>query len=81
TETETVEVEQQSTLTIGDTDYVAHFPDASTLQMSTDIEGYEAQVSEIERFDQYNSGLSRVLVLSVLSSIMLAGMAFIPSRY
>lgn len=81
TQTETVEVAQQSTVTIGDTDYVAHFPDASTLQMSTDIEAYEAQATEIERFNQYNSGLSRVFVLSVLSSIMLAGMAFIPSRY
>ncbi|OTF04375.1 hypothetical protein [Halorubrum sp. SD612] len=81
TETETVEIAQQSTVTIGDTDYVAHFPDASTLRMSTDIEAYEAQVTEMERFDRYNSGLSRVLVLSVLSSIMLAGMAFIPSRY
>ncbi|WP_026046094.1 hypothetical protein [Halorubrum sp. T3] len=81
TETETVELAQQSTVTIGDTEYVAHFPDASTLRMSTDIEAYEAQVTEIERFNQYNSGLSRVLVLSVLSSIMLAGMAFIPSRY
>jgi hypothetical protein len=81
TETETVELAQESTVTIGDTEYVAHFPDASTLRMSTDIEAYEAQVSEIEQFNQYNSGLSRVLVLSVLSSIMLAGMAFIPSRY
>jgi hypothetical protein len=81
TETETVEIAQQSTVTIGDTDYAAHFPDASTLRMTTDIESYEAQVTEIERFNQYNSGLSRVLVLSVLSSIMLAGMAFIPSRY
>lgn len=81
TETETVEVAQQSTVTIGDTEYVAHFPDASTLRMSTDIEAYEAQVTEVERFNQYNSGLSRVIVLAVLSSIMLAGMAFIPSRY
>jgi hypothetical protein len=81
TETETVEIAQQSTVTIGDTDYVAHFPDASTLQMTTDIESYEAQVTEIERFNQYNSGLTRVIVLSILSSIMLAGMAFIPSRY
>ena len=81
TETETVEIAQQSTVTIGDTDYVAHFPDASTLQMTTDVESYEAQVTEIERFNQYNSGLTRVIVLSILSSIMLAGMAFIPSRY
>ncbi|TKX82685.1 hypothetical protein EXE43_28155, partial [Halorubrum sp. SS5] len=72
---------QHSELTLSGTDFVAHFPDASTLQMTTDIESYEAQAAEIDRFNQYNSGLSRVLVLSVLSSIMLAGMAFIPSRY
>ncbi|ELZ41499.1 hypothetical protein C463_12487 [Halorubrum californiense DSM 19288] len=81
TQTETVEVGQHSVVTFGGTDYVAHFQDTSTLQMSSDIEAYEAQVSEIDRFNQYNSGLSRILVLSVLSSIMLAGMAFIPSRY
>lgn len=81
TETETVEIAQQSTMTFGDTEYVAHFPDTSTLRMSTDVEAYEAQVTEMERFDQYNSGLSRVIALSVLSSIMLAGLAFIPSRY
>ncbi|QAU14389.1 hypothetical protein EKH57_11460 [Halorubrum sp. BOL3-1] len=81
TQTETIEVEHHSTVTVGDTEYVAHFPDASTLQMTTDIEAYESQVTEIDRFNQYSSGLSRVLILSVLSSIMLAGMAFIPSRY
>lgn len=81
TQTETIEVSQHSMVTLGDTQYVAHFSDASTLQMSSDIEAYEAQVTEIERFNQYNSGLSRVFVLSVLSSIMLTGLAFIPSRY
>ena len=81
TETETVEVAQESIVTIEGTDYVAHFPDTSTLRMSTDIEAYETQTAEIDRFNQYNSGLSRVFILSVLSSIMLAGMAFIPSRY
>jgi hypothetical protein len=49
--------------------------------MSTDIEAYEAQVAERDRFNQYNTGLTRVFVLSFLSSIMLAGLAFIPSRY
>jgi len=81
TQTETIEIGQHSTVTVGDTEYVAHFPDASSLQLTTDIESYESQASEIEQFNQYSSGLSRVLILSVLSSIMLAGMAFIPSRY
>jgi hypothetical protein len=81
TQTQTVEVAQEAVVTLGDTDYVAHFPDASTLHMSTDIEAYEAQVAERDRFNQYNTGLTRVFVLSFLSSIMLAGLAFIPSRY
>ncbi|MEZ3163336.1 hypothetical protein ABNG03_06035 [Halorubrum sp. RMP-47] len=81
TETQSVEVGQHSVVTLGGTDYVAHFEDTSTLQMSSDIEAYEAQVSEIDQYKQYNSGLSRVFILAVLSSVMLTGMAFIPSRY
>ena len=81
TQTETIEVGQEGTVTLGGTDYVAHFPDASTLRLSSDMEGYEAQVAEIDTFKQYNSGLSRVFILSMLSSIMLAGAAFLPSRY
>ena len=81
TQTETIDVAQEGTVTLGGTDYIAHFPDASTLRLSTDMEGYEAQVAEIDTFKQYNTGLTRVFVLSVLSSIMLAGAAFLPSRY
>ena len=81
TQTETIEVGQEGTVTLGGTDYVAHFPDASTLRLSSDMDGYEAQVAEIDTFKQYNSGLTRVFILSMLSSIMLAGAAFLPSRY
>lgn len=81
TQTETIDVAQEGTVTLGGTDYIAHFPDASTLRLSADMEGYEAQVAEIDTFKQYNTGLTRVFVLSVLSSILLAGAAFLPSRY
>lgn len=81
TQTTTIDVEQESTITIGETEFVAHFPDASTLTLSSDIDGYEAQVAQIDQFDQYNSGLTRVLILGVLSSILLLATTFIPSRY
>jgi len=81
TQTNEIEVEQEATVTLGETDFVANFPDASTLTMSTDIEGYEAQVAQIEQFEQYNSGLTRALVLSLLSVILLLSTTFIPSRY
>lgn len=81
TETESIEIEQHSRVTIGETEFVAHFSDASTLTLSSDIEGYEAQVTQIDQFQQYNGGLTRVLVLAFLSSLLLLGAAFIPSRY
>ncbi|WP_144800125.1 hypothetical protein [Halorubrum depositum] len=81
TQTESIEITQHSRLTIGETEFVAHFPDASTLQLSSDIEGYEAQVAQIDQFQQYNDGLTRVLVLAFLSSLLLLGAAFVPSRY
>lgn len=81
TQTNSIEVEQESTVTLGETDFVANFPDASTLTMSSDIEGYEAQVAEIDQFEQYNSGLTRVLIMSLLSVVLLLSATFIPSRY
>ena len=81
TETESIEVEEKATVTVGETDFVAHFPDASTMQLSSDMDGYESQVAQIDQFQQYNSGLTRVVVLAILSSLLLLGAAFIPSRY
>jgi len=79
---ETIEVEDESTVTLGETGFVANFPDGtSTLTLSSDMEGYEAQVAEIDQFEQYNSGVTRVLILSLFSVVLLLATAFIPSRY
>ncbi|WP_049911171.1 hypothetical protein [Halorubrum lipolyticum] len=81
TQTNTIEIEQDTTVTIGETEFIAHFPDASTMTLSTDIEGYESQVAEIDRFEQYNTGLTRAVVLALISVVLLLSTAFIPSRY
>ncbi len=81
TETESIEVEDEGIVTLVETDLVAHFADSSTLHLSSDIEGYESQVAQIEQFEQYNSGLFRVLILGLFSVVLLLGAAFIPSRY
>lgn len=81
-QTNTIEVEQEATVTLGETDFVANFPDGtSTLTMSSDIEGYESQVAQIDQFEQYNTGLFRALILGLFSVVLLLGVAFIPSRY
>jgi len=81
TQTNSIEVEQGATVTLGETNLIANFPDASTLTMSSDMEGYEAQLAEIDQFEQYNSGLTRVLFMSLISVVLLLSATFIPSRY
>ncbi|MFC6754496.1 hypothetical protein [Halorubrum tibetense] len=80
-QTTTIDVAQESTVTVGETEFIAHFPNDSTLTLSTDIDAYDAQLADIERFDQQNDGLWRVLIISVLSSLVLVAVAFMPSRY
>ncbi len=80
-ETMTMDVAQESEITLGDTDFIAYFPDEATLILSSDFEAYEAQLAEVDRLDQVGEGLWRVLIISVLSSVLLAAAAFIPSRY
>ncbi|WP_281195991.1 hypothetical protein [Halorubrum sp. F4] len=81
TETVSIEVEQDSRVTIGDTEFVAHFQDSSTLVLSTDFESYEAQLAEIDRHETNSDGLWRVMIVSLLSSGLFLAMAFMPSRY
>ncbi|MDZ5812310.1 hypothetical protein U4E84_13255 [Halorubrum sp. AD140] len=81
TQTNTVEIEEETPVTIGETEFVATFPDDSTMALSSDIEGYEAQVAEIDQFDQYTDGLTRVVVLAFLSVLLLLAAAFVPTRY
>ncbi|MFD1570765.1 hypothetical protein [Halorubrum laminariae] len=81
TQTETIDVGQESMITIGETEFIANYPDASTLSLSTDIAAYEAQVEQRDQHQRYNNGLTRVIVLSILSTLLLAATAFVPSRY
>lgn len=81
TETVSTEVEQNTRVTIGDTEYIAHFPDDSSFVLSTDAESFEAQLAEIERHETNSDGLWRVMIISLLSSGLFLAMAFMPSRY
>ncbi|MFC5133590.1 MULTISPECIES: hypothetical protein [Haloferacaceae] len=81
TETVSTEIEQDSRVTLGDTEFVAHFQDSSTLVLSTNFESYEAQLAEIDRHETNSDGLWRVMIVSLLSSGLFLAMAFMPSRY
>lgn len=77
----TTELSHASTTTIGDTEFAVAIPDDSTVALSTDVDGYEAQVAHIDRFGQQSDGLWRMVIISFLASGLLATTAFMPSRY
>lgn len=79
-EEQSVTVTEGGTLTLGETEYVAHFPDDSTIQLTTDHEAYHDEVSEVERFDERVDGLWGVAILSTLASLLLVGLAYLPVK-
>ena len=76
-----VTVDDHTNVTVVDTVYFAHFPDNSTLQLTTDYTPYETHQQESTEFADQTNGLWGVTILSGLSVIFLAGLAYLPSRY
>jgi len=74
-------------VTLGGTEYVVAIRgggeegDDLRLILSSDVEGFQAEQARIERFEQRSSGLWRVVVLAMSVVVLLAAMAFLPSRY
>ncbi|WP_115864778.1 hypothetical protein [Halorussus litoreus] len=60
--------------------YVAHFPDDSTLQLTTDVDAYDNQAEEIDHFNERIAGLWGIVILSAITLALLFGMAFLPNK-
>lgn len=80
-EENTIAVDNEANVTIGDQQYLAYFPDGSTMVLTQDYESYEQQVHSIEEFHQVENGLWGVAIVSFVTIVLLIGMAFLPSRY
>lgn len=81
TENKELEVKQGDTVTFGDTTYVANFPDKKTLVLSSDQQAYQAQLTQIDTFQGYMTGLRRIAAILTMGALSLIGLAFVPSRY
>ncbi|QLD85729.1 hypothetical protein HWV23_08320 [Natronomonas halophila] len=80
TTAESIGLEEGGVVTVGGTEYVATFPDNSTVLLSTDVEGYEQVSEDREYFQERTSGLMYVVIFSVGAGFLLAAMALMPRR-
>lgn len=80
-ETFTDDLDQEGSVTLGGTEFVTFFPGDDTVVLTSDVDDYEAQLAGIDQFESTLDGLWRVLAVSLFSALMVAGLAFVPSRY
>jgi len=80
TEERSIGLEEGETFTLDGTEYVATFPDESTVVLSTDIERYDSYEENVAYHQQRVSGLLYVVIFSAGSSFLLAALAFLPRR-
>ena len=78
---ETIELADQSNVTIGDQTYLVHFEDNETVVLTQNFASFNEQSNAIETYHEQVNGLWGISILSFGTAILLAGMAYLPSRY
>ena len=78
--TRTQEFEEGTNVTLGGTTYVAHFPQNSTVVLSQNVSGYQAEMAEIQDFNQRILGLWGIAIISLFAAILIAALAYLPVR-
>lgn len=78
---ESISLSEGEQVTLGDTTYVAHFPSEERLLLTDDVATYEDRVALQDSYRERVNGLWAVAIMSVLSTILLIGLSYMPSRY
>lgn len=79
-ENETIELNEGANVTLGDQQYVVHFLDENTVQLSTQVEEYQEQIRAQETFAGRIGGLWWVTMLSIVAAILVIALAYMPVR-
>ncbi|MFC7203027.1 hypothetical protein ACFQJC_05845 [Haloferax namakaokahaiae] len=80
-EEQTISVGDRANVTVGGQQYLAYFPDNSTMVLTTNFESYQEQTASIEEFHQTENGLWGIAIVCFSTVVLLLGMAYLPSRY
>ncbi|WP_049970834.1 hypothetical protein [Haladaptatus cibarius] len=60
--------------------YAVHYPDNSTLVLSSDVDGYQTQLDDVRHQTERFAGFWGIVILGMLAAILLLGMAFLPNK-
>lgn len=75
-----IELTEGANVTLNGQQRVVHFPDESSVQLSTDVDAYMDTQRKLATFDERKSGLWGVSIISFLAAIVLLGSAYLPVK-
>lgn len=75
-----IELTEGANVTLGDQQYVVHFPSESQVQISPEVAAYQQDLREQDYFAERTNGLWGIVILSVVAAILIVAMAYMPSR-
>jgi hypothetical protein len=78
--TRSTELKGGENVTIGETTYVAQFPTNSTVTLSQNVSGYQAEQAAVDEFNDRILGLWGVTIISLFAAILIVALAYMPVR-
>jgi len=78
--TNEVELNNEQTATLNGQQFLAFIESEDRLVLTSDMESYDQQVAEIDRFDERMNGFWGVTILAGLTAILMAGLAYLPHK-
>ena len=68
-------------VTLNSVTFAAHYPDNSTVVLSSTPANYQQQVTAIQRLHERITGVWGVFILSSLAGLLLIGLSYLPTRH
>ncbi len=80
TEQQRMAISEGDQVNLENTTYVVHFPDSSSLVMTSDLETYQNDLDEQARFQQRVDGINYAGTISLLAAILVIAASYLPRR-
>lgn len=77
---ESITVAEGDTITLGGTEYIAHFPSTERVQLTSDKQDYTSDVEAQHDWKERINGFWGVVILSGIAAFLLAALAYMPPK-